>query len=239
MINENETKNFSGWWAILFIFLTFNIAPIPFALSIGLLGDWVYQNPITVNMTYMGDINMHPIADNLTTILSMTFIILFVLWRMQKRNIPFSDLGSLDIRKKDVLFGTLFLALFIALEELYMWVLGIEMPEGFIEFMLSEPLILGLISVVIIAPIAEEFIFRGFLFSQLQNTRLGPWGAITFSSLLWTVIHFQYEIKVLLVLFVFGLFLGYVRMAYKSLSLPIILHAINNLFAFVMAYFNF
>jgi len=36
MINENETKNFSGWWAILFIFLTFNIAPIPFALSIGL-----------------------------------------------------------------------------------------------------------------------------------------------------------------------------------------------------------
>jgi hypothetical protein len=62
MINENETKNFSGWWAILFIFLTFNIAPIPFALSIGLLGDWVYQNPITVNMTYMGDINMHPLA---------------------------------------------------------------------------------------------------------------------------------------------------------------------------------
>ena len=190
-------------------------------------------------MTYLGDINMHPIADNLTTILSMTFIILFVLWRMQKRNIPFSDIGFLDIRKKDVFFGTLFLALFIALEELYMWVLGIEMPEGFIEFMLSEPLILGLISVVIIAPIAEEFIFRGFLFSQLQNTRLGPWGAITFSSLLWTVIHFQYEIKVLLVLFVFGLFLGYVRMAYKSLSLPIILHAINNLFAFVMAYFYF
>jgi membrane protease YdiL (CAAX protease family) len=120
-----------------------------------------------------------------------------------------------------------------------MWVLGIEMPEGFIEFMLSEPVILGLISVVIIAPIAEEFIFRGFLFSQLQHTRFGPWGAITFSSLLWTVIHFQYEIKILLVLFVFGLFLGYVRMAYKSLSLPIILHAINNLFAFVMAYFYF
>ena len=36
------------------------------------------------------------------------------------------------------------------------------MPEGFITFMLSDPIILGLISVVIIAPLAEEFLFRGF-----------------------------------------------------------------------------
>ena len=120
-----------------------------------------------------------------------------------------------------------------------MWLLGIEMPKGFIEFLLSKPIILGFISVVIIAPIAEEFIFRGFLFSQLKLTKLGPWGAISLSSLLWTVIHFQYELKILLVLFLFGLFLGYVRMAYQSLSLPIILHGINNLFAFVMAYYFF
>ena len=35
----------------------------------------------------------------------------------------------------------------------------------------------------------------------------------------------------------FGIFLGYIRMAYKSLSLPIMLHGINNLFAFFMAYY--
>ena len=82
------------------------------------------------------------------------------------------------------------------------------MPLGFLEFMLSEPLILGLISVVIIAPIAEEFIFRGFLYSQLSRTRIGPWGAVTLSSLLWTVIHFQYEALILIVLYIFGIFLG-------------------------------
>jgi membrane protease YdiL (CAAX protease family) len=103
--------------------------------------------------------------------------------------------------------------------------------------MLSEPLILGLISVVIIAPIAEEFIFRGFLYSQLSRTKIGPWGAVTLSSLLWTVIHFQYEVLILIVLFIFGIFLGYIRMAYKSLSLPIMLHGINNLFAFLMAFY--
>ena len=107
-------------------------------------------------------------------------------------------------------------------------ILDIEMPEGFVTFMLSDPIILGLISVIIVAPIAEEFLFRGFLFSQLKRTQLGGWGAVTLSSFLWTIIHFQYEPLILLVLFIFGIFLGYIRMAYNSLGLPIILHAINN-----------
>jgi membrane protease YdiL (CAAX protease family) len=167
----------------------------------------------------------------------MTALIAFIVWRMKKRNIDLSVLGSLDIKRRDVFFGTVLLALFIALEEIYMWILGIEMPEGFITFMLSKPIILGLISVVIIAPIAEEFLFRGFLFSQLKRTTLGAWGAVSLSSFLWTIIHFQYEPLILLVLFIFGIFLGYIRMAYGSLSLPIILHAINNAYAFAYAYY--
>ena len=237
MTDINTTKYFSGWWAVLFIFLSFNLIPIPFAILVGFLGEWVYQNPVEVDMNYLGLINMHPIADNLVSIFSMSALLAFVLWRMRVRQIPFGDLGSLNLNKKNLFFGTVFLAAFILLEEIYMWILGIEMPMGFLEFMLSEPLILGLISVVIIAPIAEEFIFRGFLYSQLSRTRIGPWGAVTLSSLLWTVIHFQYEVLILIVLFIFGIFLGYIRMAYKSLSLPIMLHGINNLFAFFMAYY--
>ena len=237
MTEDSSTKYFSAWWAVLFVFLAFNLIPIPFTLLIGGLGDWVYQNPVLVDMIYLGQVQLHPIADNLTSIFSMTALIAFILWRMKKRNIDLNDLGSLDIKQKDVFLGILLLAMFIALEEIYMWILGIEMPEGFITFMLSEPIILSLISVIIIAPIAEEFLFRGFLYSQLKRTKLGPWGAITLSSILWTVIHFQYEILILLVLFVFGIFLGYLRMAYNSLSLPIILHAINNAFAFFLIYF--
>ena len=40
-----------------------------------------------------------------------------------------------------------------------------------------------------------------------------------------------------MILFIFGIFPGYIRMAYKSLSLPIMLHGINNSFAFFMAYY--
>ena len=237
-MNDNSNPQyFSAWWAVLFIFLSFNLIPIPFAILIGYLGDWVYSNPVSVNMNYLGEIKMHPIADNLTSILSMTALVSFIIWRMRVRNISLNELGSLHLNKKDLLYGCAFLALFITLEELYMYALGLEMPEGFIAFMLSEPLILGLISVIVIAPIAEEFLFRGFLYSQLSRTKLGPWGAVTLSSLLWTVIHFQYEVLILIVLFGFGMFLGYIRMAYNNLSLPIALHAVNNIFAFTMAYF--
>ena len=237
MTDINSIKYFNGWWAVLFIFLSFNFFPIPFAILVGFLGEWVYRNPVEVDMNYLGMINMHPIADNLVSILSMSALLAFVLWRMRVRQIPFGDLGSLKLNTKDLFNGTLFLVAFILLEEIYMWILGIEMPVGFLEFMLSEPIILGLISVIIIAPIAEEFIFRGFLYSQLSRTKLGPWGAVTLSSFLWTVIHFQYEVLILIVLFIFGIFLGYIRMAYESLSLPIMLHGINNLFAFFMAFY--
>ena len=237
MTDINSIKYFNGWWAVLFIFLSFNFFPIPFAILVGFLGEWVYRNPVEVDMNYLGMINMHPIADNLVSIFSMSALLAFVLWRMRVRQIPFGDLGSLKLNTKDLFNGTLFLVAFILLEEIYMWILDIEMPVGFLDFMLSEPIILGLISVIIIAPIAEEFIFRGFLYSQLSRTKLGPWGAVTFISFLWTVIHFQYEVLILMVLFIFGIFLGYIRMAYESLSLPIMLHGINNLFAFFMAFY--
>lgn len=237
MNTDNSTRHFSTWWAILFVFLTFNLIPVPFALLVGSLGEWVYQNPVLVDMNYLGQVKLHPIADNLTSIFSMTALIAFIIWRMKKRNIDLNDLGSLSINKRDIFYGTLMLFAFIAFEEIYMWALDIEMPEGFITFMLSDPIILGLISVIIVAPIAEEFLFRGFLFSQLKRTELGGWGAVTLSSFLWTIIHFQYEALILLVLFIFGIFLGYIRIAYNSLSLPIILHAINNTIAFGMAYF--
>ena len=196
-MNDNSVRYFSGWWAILFVFLSFNLIPIPFAILVNTLGDWVYLNPVVVDMNYLGEITMHPVADNLVSILSMTALLLFVLWRSTVRNIPISSFGSLILQRKDLFYGLIFLAVFIFLEEIYMFSLGLEMPEGFIAFMLSEPLILGIISVIIVAPIIEEFLFRGFLYSQLARTRLGGWGSVCLSSLLWTIIHFQYDLSFL------------------------------------------
>lgn len=41
----------------------------------------------------------------------------------------------------------------------------------------------------VLAPIAEEVMFRGFLFSALRSTYLGLWGGAVLSSLLWSSLH--------------------------------------------------
>jgi hypothetical protein len=186
-----------------------------------------------VSMTYIGEVEMYPIRDNLAGLIAMPIAIFFILWRMKKRKIPLSELGSLEIQRKPLFLSIFLLAAFLLLEELYFYVLGIEMPESFIEFMLAEP-IFSFISVVLVAPVIEEFLFRGFLYSQLRRSFLKDWGAIVVSSLVWTAIHFQYEIGILFFLFLFGLFLGYFRIKYNSLLIPIALHAINNLLSFLL-----
>ena len=172
-------------------------------------------------------------------ILSSPLIIYFFVWRMQKRGLDLTnELGLFFFKKSVFLKSILFLAFFLVLEEIYMRALEIDIPVTFLKFMLSEPLILGVMTTIIIAPILEEFIFRGFLLSQLKNT-LGNWGAISLSSLAWTLLHFQYEVKILFILFIFGLLLGFLRWKYNSLFLVMVLHAINNLVAFSLAYFMF
>ena len=185
-------------------------------------------------MAYIGSVEMYPIRDNLVGFFAMPVAIFFILWRMKKRKIPLSELGSLEIQRKPLFLSIFLLAAFLLLEEFYFYVLGIEMPESFIEFMLAEPILLGFISVVVVAPIIEEFLFRGFLYSQLRRSFLKDWGAVAVSSLVWTAIHFQYEVGILFFLFLFGLFLGYFRIKYNSLLIPVALHALNNLIAFIL-----
>ena len=234
MSSPENHKYYNPLWAIFFVVLTFEISTLPALYLLDALGGWVYQNPITVNMTYIGSVEMYPIRDNLVGFFAMPVAIFFILWRMKKRKIPLSELGSLEIQTKPLFLSIFLLAAFLLLEEFYFYVLGIEMPESFIEFMLAEPILLGFISVVVVAPIIEEFLFRGFLYSQLRRSFLRDWGAVAVSSLVWTAIHFQYEVGILFFLFLFGLFLGYFRIKYNSLLIPVALHALNNLIAFIL-----
>ena len=234
MSSPENHKYYNPLWAIFFVVLTFEISTLPALYLLDALGGWVYQNPITVNMAYIGSVEMYPIRDNLVGFFAMPVAIFFILWRMRKRKIPLSELGSLEIQTKPLFLSIFLLAAFLLLEEFYFYVLGIEMPESFIEFMLAEPILLGFISVVVVAPIIEEFLFRGFLYSQLRRSFLKDWGAVAVSSLVWTAIHFQYEVGILFFLFLFGLFLGYFRIKYNSLQIPVALHALNNLIAFIL-----
>jgi membrane protease YdiL (CAAX protease family) len=89
---------------------------------------------------------------------------------------------------------------------------------------------LVLLSGVIIAPIAEEIVFRGYLYKAFRD-RFKPWYAIIMSAALFSAIHLEPLAAV--PLFVIGVVLAYVYEKTDNLMAPIALHMLNNAVAFL------
>jgi membrane protease YdiL (CAAX protease family) len=87
------------------------------------------------------------------------------------------------------------------------------------------------LAMIVAAPLAEEVVFRGFLFKGIENSRIGGTGAILISSLWWTVLHIQYDLYGMGTIFVAGLLLGIARLKSRSLYIVVMMHAVMNLIA--------
>lgn len=87
------------------------------------------------------------------------------------------------------------------------------------------------IALIVAAPLFEETFFRGFMFTGIQHSRLGTVGAVLVTSLVWAMIHLQYDLYGISFIFVGGLLLGYVRFRTGSIYPPIAMHAFMNLVA--------
>jgi membrane protease YdiL (CAAX protease family) len=86
-------------------------------------------------------------------------------------------------------------------------------------------------ALVVAAPLFEEMFFRGFLFEGIRYSSLGTAGALILTSLGWAVIHIQYDIYEISVIFILGLVLGAARIRTQSLYTPIAMHGLTNLLA--------
>jgi uncharacterized protein len=91
---------------------------------------------------------------------------------------------------------------------------------------------LTIISLVIVAPIAEEFIFRGVLL-QRWAVKWGIQSALFASSFVFGVLHAN-----ILGLTIFGLMMGLFYIKTRSLFVPIVCHALNNLLALSLELFS-
>ena len=85
-----------------------------------------------------------------------------------------------------------------------------------------------LIVVVVLAPVCEELLFRGAMFSALLR-RWGIRTAAIVPSLIWAIIHIQYEWWFVASIAGSGVLLALVRWKGGSIYLPIALHAAYNL----------
>lgn len=92
----------------------------------------------------------------------------------------------------------------------------------------SGPVPLFVIAFVVLPPLFEESLFRGWLIPGLAASRLGTVGAVVLSSILFAAVHLQYDWIDMAVVFAMGLALGGTRVATDSVLPPMVLHGLIN-----------
>lgn len=105
-----------------------------------------------------------------------------------------------------------------------------SVPDNRFNQPLSGPMLaLGLFGTIIIGPLVEEFLFRGFMYRGLQST-LGTVAAVLISGIAFGLIHklYGYGWDHAAGVAWFGLALGSVRWLTGGITVPFVWHAIGN-----------
>lgn len=105
-----------------------------------------------------------------------------------------------------------------------------DLGEWF-EMLFDNPL--GILSVCLIGPLAEEAIFRGAIERRLLETNWSPWFAIVISALLFAVAHGNYAQGATAIMM--GCLSGWIYYRTRSIWPTFLIHAVNNTTAVIAA----
>jgi membrane protease YdiL (CAAX protease family) len=173
-------------------------------------------------------------------------LLIFLAWfyGIRKYRIDFTRLGFHSFRILNSLFkGILWLIALKIFTAIYgtvaISVFGLKPPEELVQ---GIPDIFGrglsgwlmaVFVVSVVAPIAEETFFRGFIYPAFRK-RYGIGAGILISSLIFAVFHAR--VWLIIPVVAMGSVLAFLYEREKSLGPPIVLHALNNLLSVVIIY---
>lgn len=160
--------------------------------------------------------------------ISLSFWFLVV----RKRGATWEEVGFSDIEPSLLLrlAGWTFVTLFLsgAVSALVEAITGRSPSSAapvFPETPTSEEVLVTAVLACLIAPVVEEFIFRGLLLGYLR-TRVNVGSAVALTAALFALVHL---IPIQLApLFVFGVMFGFVRIRYDNVWASVLLHAMVN-----------
>ena len=116
---------------------------------------------------------------------------------------------------------------------------GIDLKQaqetGFSHVTQYYQYILALLSLVVVAPVAEEMIFRGFLYGKLRKL-MPVWVAMLITSALFGLIHGQWNVGI--DVFALSMVLCNLREITGSIWAGILLHMIKNGIAYYILFIN-
>jgi membrane protease YdiL (CAAX protease family) len=143
-------------------------------------------------------------------------------------------LGLTAPPKRGLLLGIIAVAILTAAADGVSWILGYNLVSQFQLDIYNSASAAGwlpwlLLTLVVVAPIGEETLFRGFLFRGWHRTSRDIWAVIIVTALLWALTHVQYNPYYMAQVFGIGLVLGWFRYKSGSTILTTVLHGLVNL----------
>jgi membrane protease YdiL (CAAX protease family) len=106
---------------------------------------------------------------------------------------------------------------------------------GFANLTLPYEYILAFLTLVVLAPVAEELLFRGYLYGKLRRW-VSVWTAALVTSVVFGVVHGQWNVGV--DVFVLSLVMCSLREMTGSIWAGILLHMLKNGLAFYILFIN-
>ena len=106
---------------------------------------------------------------------------------------------------------------------------------GFAQLSQGYEYLLAFLTLVVIAPIAEEILFRGYLLGKLRK-HVPIWAAILITSVLFGLVHFAWNVGV--DVFALSIVLCLLRIGTGRLWPSILLHMLKNGLAFYLLFIN-
>jgi membrane protease YdiL (CAAX protease family) len=215
-----------GFWGTLgWLFLA---ATAGLLASLGVVIVWLIVKSALPNVSDGGFAVIALVATILATLKMFDLAIKARGWRAR------DYLALTTPRLRDILLGISCLALltvaFMVMVRMFDLDNGSESMEKTYEAARAAGLLpLLWIAVVIIAPVTEELVFRGFLYRGWAASRLGAAGTVVLTALIWALLHRQYPWLGIAFVFCTGLTLGWLRERSGSTTTTIVLHALYNL----------
>lgn len=172
----------------------------------------------------------------LATILAVPAQVWVLMRAARRRGGGPAYLALLPPRGRDIAVGVVVVLALIAVFDLVTYALGRDVVPPFLidAYRVSKSagaLPVLVLAVAVAAPLWEELLFRGFLYEGFSHSRFGPIGAIVLTSLIWAVMHIQYDWFGIVQITVIGFVFGWLRLRSGSTLLTIPLHMLANAIA--------
>jgi len=189
-----------------------------------------------------------PVANFLFVLLSEVLTVGALAWFIAHRKASFKKVMALRRPKLSDLghsvvgvavYFVLFAITIVVAEQFFPINTDQEQALGFSRGVSGAGLALAFVSLVILPPIAEELIFRGFFYGTLRGYRLTAGWSMFITSAVFGALHLfgSADGKLLWIAFidtfVLSLVLCYMREKSGAIWAPIVIHALKNGFVFV------